>query len=65
MCAEIVASPALIIPNASSSYGYSSALTFNQGMSSRQVGCPTCFELFDISEIADHADSWTDIWQAK
>ena len=58
MSAEIAASPTLIIPNASSCYGYSSALTSNQGMSSRQVECPTCFELFDISEIADHADIW-------
>ena len=49
MSAEIVASPTLIIPNASSSYDYSSALTSNHGMSSRQVQCPTCFELFDSS----------------
>ena len=34
-------------------------------MSSRQVECPTCFELFDISKIADHADNCADIWVGK
>ena len=58
----LATSPTLIIPSTSSSCGYSSAPTSNREMSSRQVECPTCFELFDISKIADHADNCADIW---
>ena len=54
--------PTPVTPNANSYYGCCSAPSSNQGMSSRQVECPTCFELFDISEIADHADNCADIW---